>query len=112
MKISAMLQYIMCASRFAHYIKIIGRDKIGTILDKDHLSKVLTAWIDRYIAKNEVNDKLRAMYPLQGAKVEVQDTPGKPGAYSCIIHLKPRYQLEKVSTALTLITELAEINNN
>lgn len=110
-KISANLQYILCASRFAHYIKVISRDSIGEITDATELQIKLTNWIRKYIAKNEIDDILRAKYPLQDAQVKISEIPGKPGSYNCIINLQPRYQLEKVNTALTLTTELAQISS-
>lgn len=109
-KISSMLQYILCASRFAHYVKIIGRDKIGLLTTTEECAKSLNAWIQDYIATNEAGESIRRRYPLQGAKVEIKEIPGKPGCYNCVMHLQPRYQLEKVNTALTLITELTQIS--
>jgi type VI secretion system protein ImpD len=112
-KISATLQYIFCASRFAHYIKIIGRDKVGSLLDKTELLKYISNWAINYVATNDVIDEtLKAKFPLQGIKIDIEDIPGKPGCFHCIMRLQPRYQLEKVSTALTLVTELAEIQSN
>lgn len=112
-KISATLQYIFCASRFAHYIKIIGRDKIGSLVDKNELLKYISNWALRYVATNDVIDEtLKSKFPLQGIKIDIEDIPGKPGCFHCIMRLQPRYQLEKVNTALTLVTELAEIHNS
>lgn len=111
LKISSQLPYMLCASRFAHYIKVIGRDKIGSFLSASDCQKMLNNWLKKFIASNEVSENLRKNYPLQAASVEVEEAPGKPGTFYCVIKLQPRYQLEKVNTSLTLVTELASIEN-
>ncbi|MBX9706181.1 MAG: type VI secretion system contractile sheath large subunit [Gammaproteobacteria bacterium] len=111
LKVSSQLPYILCASRFAHYIKVIGRDKIGSFMSAQDCQKILNNWLKKFIASNEVDANLRKNYPLQAASVEVEEAPGKPGTFYCVIKLQPRYQLEKVNTSLTLVTELATIEN-
>lgn len=110
-ELASMLQYILCASRFAHYVKIIGRNLIGSLSSPQECQQKLTSWVIEYLATNELDTKYRYKFPLKSAKIEIKDAPGKPGVYHCVMHLQPHYQLEKVNTALTLVTELAEINS-
>lgn len=109
--ISSKLMYMLCASRFAHYIKMMGRNLIGSLTSARAVETRLNNWIRKYLATNDVSNGIRAQRPLQGAKVEVTEIAGKPGCYQCIMHLQPRYQLEKVNTSLTLVTELAAIQS-
>lgn len=105
--LSSMLHYILCVSRFAHYIKIIARDKIGsfaTVLDCQHY---LQAWIHQYTTANtDLSDELKAKYPLKEAKVQVYESKGNPGKYLCTVHLCPHYQFDQIETFLELRAEL------
>lgn len=109
--ISRKLAYLFCASRFAHYVKIMGRNLIGSLSSATTIEFKLYSFLRNYLATNEIADDLRVSRPLQGAKVKVSELEGKPGYFNCILELKPRYQLEKTQASLTLITELAEIKN-
>jgi type VI secretion system protein ImpD len=107
---SVMLQHIFCASRFAHYLKLMGRDKVGSYASALSCQHDLNRWLANYIASNtDLSSEMRSRYPLQEAKVQVKDAPGKPGHYMCVIHLRPRFQLEQVATSITLVTELTSI---
>ena len=108
-KLSSLLQYILSASRFAHYIKMIGRNWIGSMYTANELQSKLNRWITNFVASNDVEEILRKRYPLQQAQVEIEEALGRPGVYHCVMYLKPKLQLEKVDTALKLVTELAEI---
>jgi type VI secretion system protein ImpD len=106
-KAATMLQYIFCASRFGHYLKIIGRDKIGSFIDAQDCQNYLMCWLLNYIAGNsDLSHATRACYPLQEARVQVKENVHKRGAYLCVIYLKPYFQLEQMVTAITLVTEL------
>ena len=108
-KMSAMLQYILCASRFAHYIKIIGRDKVGSFFSAQECENYLHKWLLSYsTASAGGSEEQLAKYPLSEAKVEVKEVIGKPGVYSCTTHLKPHMQLDQMVSAVKLVTELAE----
>ncbi len=109
MKLSSMLQYILSASRFAHYVKILGRDWIGTMHSTVEVENKLNRWITDFVASNDVDGDLRIKYPLQEAKVEVTEKIGTADKYRCVIYLRPKLQLEKVDTTLKLITELQSI---
>ena len=80
-RISAMLPYILNASRFAHYVKVIMRDKVGSFMTKENVQQFLNTWIlDYVLGKDDAGQTLKAKYPLREARVDVTDVPGKPGA--------------------------------
>jgi len=109
-KISAMLQYILCVSRFAHYIKIIGREKLGAFHSATECEDYLYHWLLSYsTGSSSGTEEQLAKYPLAEAKVDVKETPGKPGVYSCIIHLKPHMQYDQIVSSLKLVTQLSEV---
>ncbi len=109
-KISAMLQYILCVSRFAHYIKIIGREKLGAFHSAAECEDYLYHWLlDYSTGSSSGTEEQLAKYPLAEAKVDVKETPGKPGVYSCVIHLKPHMQFDQIVSSLKLVTQLSEV---
>lgn len=111
-KISASLQYMFCVSRFAHYIKIIGRNKIGSFLSPTECEIFLNSWLVNYIAANDdLTTDQKLNYPLSDAQVQVKLSPGKGQTYVCIIHLQPRMHLEQIKTSLVLITQLSPVNS-
>ncbi|HTH97160.1 MAG TPA: type VI secretion system contractile sheath large subunit [Stellaceae bacterium] len=106
-RLSAMLQYVLCASRFAHYIKTIGRDKIGSFATAQDFEEHLRVWLRGYcLANDDATGAFKARYPLRDAEVQVRDIAGRPGAFGCVIHLKPHFQLDDVQTSFRLVTEL------
>ncbi|PHQ79858.1 MAG: type VI secretion system contractile sheath large subunit, partial [Coxiella sp. (in: Bacteria)] len=106
-KISARLPYILATSRFAHYLKVIARDKIGTFMDRDDLEHWLNTWISQYVNANaKSRGDLKARFPLAEASVQVHDDADHPGRYQAIIHLKPWLQLEELSVSLRLVTDI------
>jgi type VI secretion system protein ImpD len=106
-RLSAMLQYVLCASRFAHYIKTIGRDKIGSFATAQDFEAHLRDWLRGYcLANGDATGSFKARYPLRDAEVQVRDIAGRPGAFGCVIHLKPHFQLDDVQTSFRLVTEL------
>jgi type VI secretion system protein ImpD len=107
-RLSSMLQYVLCVSRFAHYIKVIGRDTVGAVKSPEEIEEKLQNWVMQYVSVSEnVSLATLARYPLQEARIEVQELPGKPGSYYCTAQLKPHFQIERVETSFRLITELA-----
>ncbi|MFM2042411.1 MAG: hypothetical protein RLY86_987 [Pseudomonadota bacterium] len=106
-RISAMLPYVLNASRFAHYIKVIMRDKIGSFMTKEDVQSYLNAWIVDYVlGKDDAGQELKAKYPLREARVDVFDVPGKPGAYRATVFLRPHFQLEELTASIRLVAEL------
>jgi len=106
-RLSSMLQYVLCVSRFAHYLKIIGRDTVGSVKSPSEIEAKLQSWIIDYVSVDDYAslDTL-ARYPLREARIEVKELPGKPGSYYCTAHLQPHFQLERVETSFRLVTEL------
>ncbi|MBV8544875.1 MAG: type VI secretion system contractile sheath large subunit [Acidobacteria bacterium] len=106
-RISARLPYVLAASRFAHYLKVICRDKVGSFQTKDTLSTHLNRWISSYIlGTDDAGQELKAQYPLREARIDVFDVPGKPGAYRAVAFLRPHFQLEELTASIRLVAEL------
>lgn len=106
-QISAMLPYVLAASRFAHYIKVIMRDKVGSFLTRANIEGYLNSWIAQYVLLDDNAPQLvKAAYPLRAALVKVTDVPGKPGAYRATVFLKPHFQLEELTTSIRLVAEI------
>ena len=107
-KISTMLQYMLCTGRFAHFLKIMARDKTGSFTTQDELEAELHKWLMRYCNKSpNPSSELQARFPLREASVQLRDIPGKPGSYQCVMHLRPQFQLDQVVSNMRLVTELA-----
>src|SRR5262245_19511385 len=103
-----MIQYMLCVARFAHYLKVLARDKVGAFLTPGDLEDYLRRWLLNYVTANDsAGMEMKAKYPLREAKVQVRERPDKPGTYSCVIHLRPHFQLDQMVTAVKLVTELA-----
>jgi type VI secretion system protein ImpD len=107
-RLSSMLQYVLCVCRFAHYLKVIGRETVGSVKSAAEIEERLQSWITGYVS---ISDHMQlatlARYPLQEARIEVREFPGKPGAYYCTAYLKPHFQVERVETSFRLVTDLA-----
>jgi type VI secretion system protein ImpD len=106
-KMSSMLNYMFCVSRFAHYIKVMGRDKIGAFKNPDDMQYELNDWLRRYVtADADADESIKSKYPLRDAEVQVLPTPGKPGAFDVIMRLSPHFQLEDMQASIQLRAEL------
>jgi type VI secretion system protein ImpD len=106
-RLSAQLPVIFNVSRFAHFLKVIARDKIGSSLEPTELESILRRWLVRYIsAADDLGPELRARYPLREASVQVRGRADRPGSYVCVVHLRPRPHLDEMSASLRLTTEL------
>jgi type VI secretion system ImpC/EvpB family protein len=111
-RISAMLQYMMCASRFAHYLKILVRDQIGSTLDPEQIAVRLNDWIAQYVTPDErASPDTKARFPLRQADVRVSELPGRPGNYRMEMHLLPHFQLDELTATLRLVTRLGAPTN-
>ena len=107
--ISAKLPYVMAVSRFAQYLKIIGRDKIGSFMEVGDCSAWLRRWINNYVnADNNATAETRMRYPLRDAKIEVTTIPGRPGSYHAVAHLRPWLQMEELTASLRLVAEIPQ----
>lgn len=106
--LSAMLQYVFCVSRFGHYVKVIGREKIGTYDNASQCEDDLHHWIVQYTSISEsMSDEVRCKFPLKSAQVKVIEVPGKQGHYYMKVDVQPHFQLEQLGSKLQLVTELS-----
>ncbi|MBV9506524.1 MAG: type VI secretion system contractile sheath large subunit [Acidobacteriia bacterium] len=109
-RISSMLPYMLAASRFAHYIKAIMRDKIGSFMSRDNVSTYLNRWIAGYVLlDDEASQGVKAAFPLREARVDVLDMPGKPGCYKAVVYLRPHFQLDELTVSIRLVAELPTV---
>ena len=107
-RLSAMLQYVLCVSRFAHYLKVIARDKIGSFVEAEECERYLHDWLQGYVtADADASPETKARCPLRQADVRVRLHPDKPGSYVCVVHLWPHFQLDELSTSIRLTAELS-----
>src|SRR3990167_8814654 len=108
--ISARLPYIMATSRFAHYLKVMTRDKIGSFMEASDCETWLNRWILNYVNANaSANEELKAQYPLASAKVTVKEILGQPGCYNAVAYLQPWLQLEELTTSMRLVAKIPQL---
>jgi type VI secretion system protein ImpC len=107
-RLAARLPYLFASCRFAHYLKCMVRDKVGSFKERADMERFLSDWIMNYVILNPENagETARAMKPLAGAEVKVQEVEGNPGYYSATFHLRPHYQLEGVNISMSLVSRL------
>lgn len=106
-RLSSQIPYIMAVSRFAHYLKSMMRDKIGSFVSRGECESFLNRWISNYVTPDDTaSQATKAKFPLREAKVEVMEVPGKPGAYRAVAFLRPHFQLDELSVSLRLVAEL------
>jgi len=106
-RLSAQLPYILCVSRFAHYMKSIMRDKIGGFMSRTECERFLNDWISQYVITDDnAGQTAKASHPLREARVDVSEVPGKPGVYRAIAFLRPHFQLDELSVSLRLVADL------
>ncbi|MGN6234727.1 type VI secretion system contractile sheath large subunit [Dyella sp.] len=106
--LSCRLPYLFAASRFAHYLKCIVRDKIGSFSSRDQMQSWLTNWVMNYVDGDPVNssEETKARKPLSAAEVVVEEVEGAPGYYTSKFFLKPHSQLEGLTVSLRLVSRL------
>ncbi len=107
-ELSAKFNYILCIGRFAHYLKVMARDKIGSFMEVGDCQRWLNDWIMQYVIANpqDAGDEAKAKAPLADAKVEVREVKGKPGWYEAVAWLRPHFQLETLTTSMRLVAEV------
>jgi type VI secretion system protein ImpC len=97
----------MASSRFAHYLKCIARDKIGSFMERKDVQDWLERWIANYVCVDKTpSQEVKARYPLAAAQISVEEIPGKPGSYNAIAHLRPWLQMEELTTSLRMVAAL------
>ena len=106
-RLSAQLPYILAVSRFAHYMKTIMRDKIGSFMSRSDCERFLNRWIMQYVTEDDnAAPATKAQYPLREARIEVAEVKGKPGVYRAVAFLRPHFQLDELTVSLRLVAEL------
>lgn len=106
--LSSRLPYMFAVSRFAHYLKCMVRDKIGSTKEKDQLTKWLQEWINQYVDGDPINstEQTKARKPLADARVDIFPDEENPGYYSARFYLRPHYQLEGMDIGMSLVSRL------
>ena len=106
--LAARLPYMFACCRFAHYLKCIVRDKIGSFSSRDQVQSWLQNWILNYVDGDPANssEDAKARKPLAAAEVVVEEVEGAPGYYTSKFYLKPHYQLEGLTVSLRLVSRL------
>jgi type VI secretion system protein ImpC len=106
-RLSTQLPYIMAVSRFAHYLKAMMRDKIGSFMSREQAESFLNKWIINYVTPDDsASQDAKAKRPLREARIEVTEIPGKTGAYKAVAFLRPHFQLDELTVSLRLVAEL------
>lgn len=111
--LSARLPYMFACSRFAHYLKCIVRDKIGTFKERDDMQRWLNDWIMNYVDADPTNSSLetKSRRPLAAAEVIVEDVEGNPGYYQAKFFLRPHFQLEGLTVSLRMVAKLPSLKH-
>jgi type VI secretion system protein ImpC len=106
-RISSQLPYILAMSRFAHYLKVMMRDKIGSFTSVSSCQLFLNKWITQYVCgQDDASPSIKAKLPLREAHVEVTEVAGKPGVFRAVAFLRPHFQLDELSVSMRLVAEL------
>lgn len=105
--LSARLPYILAASRFAHYLKVMARDKIGSFQTKGQIEEYLNNWLSDYVLLNaNASQASKARFPLSEGRVDVTDVAGRPGSFQAVVFLKPHFQMEDLTASIRLVASL------
>lgn len=109
--LAARLPYLFATCRFAHYLKCIVRDKIGSFKEREDMQKWLQSWIMNYVDGDPANssEQVKARKPLAAAEVVVEEVEGNPGYYTSKFFLRPHYQLEGLTVSLRLVSKLPSV---
>ncbi|MDD5367116.1 MAG: type VI secretion system contractile sheath large subunit [Gallionellaceae bacterium] len=109
--LAARLPYLFSTCRFAHYLKCIVRDKLGSFKERADMERWLSNWINQYVDGDPANssEQTKAMKPLAAAEVIVEEVEGNPGYYSSKFFLRPHYQLEGLTVSLRLVSKLPSV---
>jgi type VI secretion system protein ImpC len=106
-RLSAQLPYMLAMARFAHYLKSMMRDKLGSTMSRSQADLYLNQWVSNYvIADDDASSAAKAERPLREARIEVMEIPGKPGALRAVAFLRPHFQLDELTVSLRLVADL------
>jgi len=108
--LSARLPYMFACCRFAHYLKVMIRDKVGSYKEAPQLTRWLQEWINEYVDGDPVNssEQTKARKPLAAATVEIVANEENPGYYSAKFYLRPHFQLEGMDVGLSLVSKVPD----
>jgi len=111
--LAARLPYLFACCRFAHYLKCIVRDKIGSFKEREDMERWLNDWIMNYVDGDPANSsqQTKALKPLAAAEVYVEEVEGNPGHYTSKFFLRPHYQLEGLTVSLRLVSKLPSVKS-
>ncbi len=108
-RLGAELNYLMPVTRIAHYLKALARDRIGSFMSRDECHRFLNDWITNYVTEDDLaSSEVKAKKPLREARIDVEEIPGRPGAYRAVAYLRPHFQLDRLEVMLSLVAELPE----
>ena len=107
--LSARLPYLFATCRFAHYLKCMVRDKIGSFKERADMETWLNKWISQFCVDSSSSEEVKARYPLAAAEVKVEEVKGNPGYYTSKFYLRPHYQLEGLTVSLRLVSKLPSV---
>jgi type VI secretion system protein ImpC len=112
--LAARLPYMFACCRFAHYLKCIVRDKIGSFRERDDMENWLNSWIMSYVDGDPLNSsqETKAKKPLAAAEVQVEEIEDNPGYYTAKFFLRPHYQLEGLTVSLRLVSKLPSLKQD
>ena len=106
-RLSTRLTYMLAASRFAHYIKVLMRDKIGSFMSRMDVETYLNNWLASYVLlSDEAGQVAKSRFPLREGRVNVVEVPGQPGSYRAVVFLRPHFQLEELTASIRLVATL------
>ncbi len=106
-ELSTKFNYLLCVSRFAHYLKVMARDKIGSELERGDCERWLNAWISNFVCDpTTAGDEMKARCPLSDARIQVREVAGRPGWYEAVAHLRPHFQLETLTASMRLVARV------
>jgi type VI secretion system protein ImpD/type VI secretion system protein ImpC len=107
-RLSVQINSVLCASRFAHHLKVMARDMVGSVTTAEAIERRLQDWLTQYVNGSlSTGPEMRARCPLVQGRVEVWELQGRPGAYGCTMHLQPHFQLDDIGATFSLTTEIA-----
>jgi type VI secretion system protein ImpC len=96
----------MSTCRFAHYLKVMVRDKVGSFKEREDMEVWLNKWISQFTCDSKASEEMKAKYPLASAEVKVEEVPGAPGYYTSRFYLRPHFQLEGLTVSLRLVSKM------
>jgi len=108
-RLSSQLPYMLAMSRFAHYLKAMMRDKLGSAMSRSQAETYLNQWIANYVIMDDnASQSAKAEKPLREARIEVTEVAGKPGALRAVAFLRPHFQLDELTVSLRLVADLPQ----